>query len=79
MVVYKYDTLNLEKRYDFNFITEFVFLKNMAFCPTIGAKPPFRWGKTSHSQIKFFFQKILILMPKNNNPVRSDILFDFYK
>ena len=35
----------------------------------------------SHSQIEliFCFWKILIPMSEKNNPVRSDVLFDFYK
>ena len=41
--------LNLEKRYDFNIITKYVFSKkkkNKAFCRTIGTRRLFRRGKT---------------------------------
>ena len=68
-------------RLDFNIITEFVLKKTKAFCPTIGARRSCRRGKTpmafscSFIRMIFFFLKILISLPENNNPFRLDILF----
>ena len=63
------------------------FLVKKAFYPTIGAKRPFRRGKTpmavSYLILRlnwyFFFRKILIPLAEKNNPVKSDILFDLYE